>query len=268
MTDEPAPILLQLYSVHQELRADYAGTLHRLRQIGVRNVELYWFAGQPSPTEMRRMFADADIRPMAMHVGLDPLSHSMAEVIEACRILSVRDVVLPWVPRELWDVDGFWRSFGARLNQLGSELHRHGIAFGYHNHDFEFRADRHDLPMRVLLDTTDPALVFWELDTYWVQFAGQNVLDWIAQYGNRLRAIHFKDGRSGRMVELGRGELPWDRIFDHLPALQTKFWILEQEEFPTGDVWREIAGGLAFLVSQRKKVVQAADPASTGLHGA
>ncbi len=251
MKNRHPDILIQLYSVHEHLRADYAGTLGRLHDAGVRNAELFWFDGQPPVADMQRMFTDSGIRPMAMHVNFDVLSRSLPKVIDACRTLSVRDVVLPWIAPEMRAADGFWRSFGRQLNKFGSELQLSGIAFGYHNHDFEFAPVAPELPMQVLLDTTDAALVFWEMDTFWVEFAGQNVLDWMARCGDRIRAIHFKDGRDRRMVELGSGELPWTEIFQRLSGLNTKYWILEQEEFPTGDPWRELANGLEFLAAHQ-----------------
>lgn len=242
-------ILIQLYSVHEQLVTDYARTIRQLSQAGAKNAELYWFDAQPAVEEMKGIFSDNGVRPLAMHANLKTLTHSTAKVIDACHHLAVRDVIMPWMAPEIRQSPDCWTHWGSTLNALGKTLRDEGIGFGYHNHDFEFAAGADGLPMQTLLDATDASLVFWEIDTYWVRFAGHSVLDWINQYSKRIRAVHFKDYRAGHMVELGTGELPWKDIVTRLSAMPVKYWVLEQEEFAAGDPWGELARGLAFLES-------------------
>ncbi len=165
-------ILIQLYSVRRQIEADYFGTLRQLRQAGARNAELYWFDVQPPAADMKNIFSDAGIRPLAMHVSLPTLTHAMAEVIDTCHEMSVPDVVMPWLVPELRQDRDCWRQLGLKLSEFGQTLRHDGIELGYHNHDFEFAADNGELPMQTLLDTTHAARVFWEMDAYWVKCAG------------------------------------------------------------------------------------------------
>ncbi len=247
-------ILIQLYSVHGQLVTDYARTIRLLSQAGARNAELYWFDAQPPIAQMQTIFSDNGIRPQVMHVNLNTLTHATSKVIDACHRLAIRDVVMPWLAPEIRRSPDCWSQWGTTFNALGKKLRDEGIEFGYHNHDFEFAAGAEVLPMQTLLNTTEASLVFWEIDTYWVKFAGHDVLNWIDRYGNRIQAVHFKDYRAGHMVELGTGELPWKEIVNRLSVLPVKYWILEQEEYPTGDPWGELARGLAFLESCRSAV--------------
>lgn len=251
LTTGQPDILIQLYSVHEHLVTNYARTIRRLSQAGVKNVELYWFDAQPGIAEIKSILSDNGVRPMVMHVNLKTLTHGISKVVDACHQLAVSDIVMPWLDPEIRQNADCWPQWGTTLNILGKKLRDEGIGFGYHNHDFEFAGDTDVLPMQTLLDTTDASLVFWEIDTYWVKFAGYDVLDWLNRYGTRIRAVHFKDYRAKHMVELGTGELPWKEIVTHLSPLPVKYWILEQEEFPTGDPWGELARGMAFLESCR-----------------
>lgn len=251
--DQPE-ILIQLYSVHQNLLTDYAGTLKRLRQAGATHAELYWFDAQPDISDMKQIFSDSGIQPRAMHVNLQTLSHAMPRVIDTCHHLAIGDVIMPWIAPELRDGRNGWHQLSLQLGTWGRTLRSEGIDFGYHNHDFEFAPGNDELPMKMLLDATHVEPVFWEIDTYWVKFAGQDVLDWLQQYGARIRAMHFKDHRAGRMVELGTGDLPWKQIIHRISSLPIKYWILEQEQFSTPDPWGELARGLAYLRSCRAQM--------------
>ena len=52
-------ITIQLFTLREQLQADYAGTIHRLAEIGFRNVEPAGFPGS-SPEEAARLFTELD----------------------------------------------------------------------------------------------------------------------------------------------------------------------------------------------------------------
>jgi sugar phosphate isomerase/epimerase len=72
------------------------------------------------------------------------------------------------------------------------------------------------VPYDVLLDRTDPELVGFELDLYWITKAGHDPLAYFDRYPGRFPAVHVKDSAGApahRMTEVGGGSIDFRRIF-------------------------------------------------------
>jgi sugar phosphate isomerase/epimerase len=67
----------------------------------------------------------------------------------------------------------------------------------------------------LLLKNTDPALVDFEMDLYWVTKAGADPLDLIARYPKRFPLMHAKDASASEraIVDVGHGTIDFAKIF-------------------------------------------------------
>ena len=50
-----------------------------------------------------------------------------------------------------------------------------------------------DIHMKLILDNTDPELVFFEMDIFWTTAGGANPIEYLKSYPNRYLCIHLKD---------------------------------------------------------------------------
>ena len=82
-----------------------------------------------------------------------------------------------------------------RFNEAGAMAEEYGLTFFYHNHDFEFTTKQADgSPVYdLLLERTDPKLVMFELDLYWIIYGNENPLAYLSEHRNRFFAYHVKD---------------------------------------------------------------------------
>ena len=82
-----------------------------------------------------------------------------------------------------------------RFNKAGAMAARAGLQFFYHNHDFEFTNKQADgSPLYdILLKRTDPNLVKFELDLFWIIEGGENPLEYLSRDPARFPAYHVKD---------------------------------------------------------------------------
>src|SRR5207237_6016358 len=87
-------------------------------------------------------------------------------------------LVVPWLDastrRTLDDV----RRTAEGFNRAGAAVKAAGLRFAYHNHDFDFMPVEGRRPLDLLLESTDPALVSFELDLYWAVKAGADPLEY------------------------------------------------------------------------------------------
>jgi sugar phosphate isomerase/epimerase len=236
-------IAAQLYTVRDLLgdRSQVGRVLWRLRELGYEHVEV---AGiHPSAAEL----AAAGVGVCASHESLDSLTHQVDEVVDRCLDWTCRYVVVPSVPDGYRSADGF-RRFAAEASDIAAALRPHGIRLAYHNHDFELGVWDGEIGLETIFDSASAEDLLAELDTYWLQFAGANPLDWIRRFSSRLPLVHLKDMTlGGRQTEVGRGVTDWPAVLSACRDAGTEWLIVEQDECE-GDpleslaiTWRNLA---------------------------
>jgi len=182
---------VQLYTVRDELKRDFRGTLARIAALGYREVEFAGYFDQ-SPQALRRMLDDLGLAAPSAHVGESLLGPEGERLIEAARTLGHRYLVLPWVDPAQWrDLDG-WKRRAESFNRAGELCRRAGLQFCYHNHHFEFATLQGQRPYDLLLADCDAALVQMELDLCWAVAARQDPLALMRAHPGRFPLVHLK----------------------------------------------------------------------------
>ncbi|HJW30524.1 MAG TPA: TIM barrel protein, partial [Saprospiraceae bacterium] len=141
---------------------------------------------------------------------------------------------------------------------MGEDCHSHGIQFGYHNHDFEFRKMEGTATTMYdyILDNTDPKLVKMEMDLYWVRFANEDPIQWINKHPGRFSAFHVKDMAdtpARESIEIGDGVIDFSPIFNLKAARSVQYYIVELESYRTTSM-----DGVNTCLQRLKKIVHQA----------
>jgi len=204
---------LQLYTVRRPLSEDFEGTLLQVGEMGYDEVE---FAGyfDRSPSQVREALSRAGLDSPAAHVGFDRFGEGWHETLETAAAVGHRWVVVAWLPDEVRGSSDSYRRVAERFNEAGEAAGRMGLRFAYHNHAFEFeRTPEGDVPLDLLLEETEPDLVDFEMDVYWVVSGGADPLDYIERFPGRFPLAHFKDmDEDGEMVDVGAGTIDFPGI--------------------------------------------------------
>lgn len=206
---------LQLYTVREAMKNDVAGTLARVAAIGYREVEFAGYFGK-TPAEVRALLDRNALRSPSTHVGYEVLGDAWAGTLAGAKSIGHEWVTVAWIPdAERATLDG-WKRVAAAFNRAGEQAKAAGLRFAYHNHNFEFKRVGGRLPYDVLLEETDPRLVDFEMDLYWLVTAGGNPLAYFARHPGRFAMVHVKDSSGPpeqRMVDVGRGTIDFRHIF-------------------------------------------------------
>ena len=199
------PIALQLYTIRELLAQDYEGTIRKVAEMGYVGVETANLFNS-SPASAARVFDELGLTVSSAHSAL-PLGDQKQEVIDTMGALSCKRLVLPWQPPEKFkSLDGI-KSICDSLNEAAAVANANGFQLGYHNHWFEYEVLEGRLPVDIMLEYLDPS-VFFELDVYWVQTAGQDPVEVVRRLGRRAPFLHVKDGPcqiEAPMTALGEG---------------------------------------------------------------
>jgi len=237
---------VQLYTVRDQMKADFEGTLAKVAAIGYKEVE---FAGyfDHSPKDVRAILDRLGLVSPAPHVPYDTLGDKWPAQIESAKIIGQSYIVCPWISEEDRKQPDIWKRAAETFNRAGEASKKAGIQFAYHNHWFEFLPVNGKLPYDLLLEACDPNLVKMELDLCWITVAGGDPLKYFNRYPGRFPLVHVKDMKKlpkvsqaggqdfgdslkGDMTEVGSGIIDWKRIFAQSEKAGIKHYIVEHDK--------------------------------------
>jgi sugar phosphate isomerase/epimerase len=244
---DAAQLSVQLYTVRNALAQDFDGTLGRIADFGYRQVEPFMLTNFVD--ELSEALPKYGLSAPTTHVGF--LSGDQAPAFDAAQKLGVRTVIDPFVDPTRWqDADEIARIAG-ELNAAAETAADFGLRVGYHNHHFELENTFDGVHgLELLADALDPEVVL-EVDTYWAYAGGADVPALLARLGERVVAVHVKDGDGSldtkKQVAVGAGSLPIWNILDAVPdALR----VVELDD-SEGDLLEAVGDSYAYLTDGR-----------------
>lgn len=240
---------IQTYTLREALGQDFVGTFEMIKQVGYDYVELNRRDfSERSPAELKQILNDVGLPSPITHVDYDSLAHRASEVGEIAAALGCEHVILPWITDEQRHLDAY-KSHAAMLNRAAETLKAYGVQVGYHNHQFEFfDLGGGETGMGILLNETDPDLVAFELDLFWVALTGTDIVDLFARNPGRFKYCHVKDLAgdvsayrdsvdfptivSKFMKNVGEGELPFESYFAVRETAGLQYFVAEHDNPP------------------------------------
>jgi sugar phosphate isomerase/epimerase len=231
-------ISIQLFTVRDQLRIDFAGTLAALAEIGYTRVEHAGFVGRTA-AEFKAALDAAGLRATSGHVAIpQPFDDAVWNAALAdASLLGARFIVHPSFGQDpatgqpIRDAARY-RAFAGDLNRAGLLARRAGLQFGYHNHQLEFlRLDNGRTGFDVLTAETDARLVHLEVDLFWALRGARDPVDLIRAHRGRVRQVHVKDlNVAGSFEDPGQGLVDFGRIFERSREAGLVEYIVERDD--------------------------------------
>jgi sugar phosphate isomerase/epimerase len=243
-----APIGLQLYSVRENLKADFEGTMKKIAGMGYTGVETYDFHADISAIAAKKLFDDLGLTVIGAHSDL-PLGKDKQRVLEVMAGLECPHLISPSVGRGQYTSDEKMMMLAETFNQAASVTAEHGMKFSIHNHEFEYALVDGMPAIYTLQKYLDPGVGF-ELDTYWIMVAGQDPVEVTARFGERSPLLHLKDGpatKEADMTALGDGIVDIPAIIEAGRA-HTEWLIVEIDRCAT-DMMEAVERSYQYLSS-------------------
>jgi sugar phosphate isomerase/epimerase len=224
---------IQLYSLRDMQAASVKNTIDLLGSIGYPEVELFTLQGQSAAT-WRGILENANVRALAAHVGIDRWRTELDTVLNEAETLGMQYVGVPGIFPNPPATRSSYLALAREFNRYAERVADRGMRFYYHNHNFEFARDGGTRLYDILLDRTDPDLVFFEMDLYWTVTAGVEPLDYLGRYDqSRWPLFHVKDrDAAGNFADLGEGNIDFARIFSELQNKHYHHYLVERDTQP------------------------------------
>ncbi len=234
---------VQLYTVREALKEDLPGTLARLAEIGFRRVEPYDFMAFGSA--LSDGLVAAGLAAPTTHASF--IGQDLATVFAAARAIGIGTVIDPSVDRRRWATPEGVAGVAAEFNAAARVAADHGVRIGYHNHAFELeQVFDGSTALELFAGQLDPGIIL-EVDTYWAAVGGQDPVALLGRLGQRVQALHLKDGPATRadkdQVAVGSGSLP---VLAIIAAAPHALRVVELDDCRT-DRFQAIADSFAYL---------------------
>ncbi|HLQ99550.1 MAG TPA: sugar phosphate isomerase/epimerase [Sphingobacterium sp.] len=257
---------IQLYTVRDLLAIDAEQTLKNIRKIGFKHVETFGFENDQfwglSPSALKNILKDNNLSTHSGHYALENFldkesteRENIENYIEVAHELGQKYIIAPAPSLEkVNDLDAEDYQFMAeQLNKLGEMAKKADIKVGYHNHYWEFKSFANGTKgLDILIAFTEPDLVDFQLDLFWVEKAGFSPQSYFDKYPGRFTLWHVKDmdrnyaepileeeykdlsieevSEKIKFTEVGSGAINFTNIIQSAEKAGLKYAFLEQDE--------------------------------------
>ena len=228
---------------HKVPEAELVTNLREIAAIGFQQVEPWQSVYSIPADQLRRDIASCGLTAPSGHFEYTDLTADLSRQLDYAKALGLKWVVCPMLPKSQWTSAEGFQTAARQFNEWGRRVHDMGMRFAFHNHDYEFRQFDGKTGYDILLKETDPNLVFFELDCYWITQAGLDPVQMLDRLGRRVRMLHIKDRKAGfpssndmnessaHFTEVGTGGIQWPAILKAAEKLQIEYYFIEQDRF-------------------------------------
>ena len=223
--------------------AKYAETVKKIGYDGIEVGVRHFYLDRLS--YYKDLFAKLKLNLFALHVGGDFTDKnsvkqqldSMKETISFGKSLGCAYIFLSGAYKEGKTKENYVNEADS-YKVIGKACNDAGLKLCYHNHDWEFYNSGEG--MKILLDKVPANLMKLVPDVGWLEQAGVSSLQFLKDNISRVEVLHFKEFKKFKVLprqeavkeitELGRGAVPFKKIYDYVTGLGRDWWIVAEQD--------------------------------------
>jgi sugar phosphate isomerase/epimerase len=223
---------IQLYTVRDAAAKDLGDTLERIAKIGYNEVEFAGYFGH-SPKQVHDMLDATGLRAPSTHLDYSVIARSWDQAIADSLAIGHQWITIAWVDEAQRKSLDDWKRVADAFNSAAATARKAGLRFAYHNHDFEMPLMEGTRQLDFLIQNTDPAVVDFEMDIYWLVKGGGRPLDYFARFPHRFPMVHVKDAGPApayEMRDVGAGTIDFKSIFADSAQAGIQHYFVEHDQ--------------------------------------
>lgn len=230
---------VQLWSIKDDVTADFEGTLKKLKAMGFEGVE---FAGNfgayaNDPKGLKAFLDKTGLKASGAHVHFDKLSpENFDATVAFYKAIDCKYLIIP-MDKRAFTTEGA-KQVAAELEAIQKKLAPHGMHTGYHNHGEEMQGKAGETPWDVIGKATSQGVVLQQ-DVGWTEAIGKDPIDFIKAYPGRTITTHYKasapaEGNPEHPI-IGQDTTDWKALIEANKTYGGTLWlVVEQESYPKG----------------------------------
>ena len=233
---------LNLYSLRNFIATeeDFLATANKLREMGYSYLQ---YSGAPFDAEKIKRVSEASGMPVYLtHVPMDRILGDTEALIEEHLRFGCKNIGLGAMPLDIIKDEALCKKTVEDLNRAGEIMAKSGSKFFYHHHHFEFFKHGGETVFDYMIKNA-PYINF-TVDTYWLQYGGVSVAEFIEKLSGRIECVHLKDymidyaagkGFQPRFCPVGDGTIDFAGATAAAKASGARYFFVEQDNAPDFD---------------------------------
>lgn len=251
---------VQLYSFRNQIPKDIPGTLQKIRNMGIIELEGGDSYGLPQ-LEFKSIIDKMGFKMISIGADFDKLQKDLPAVIAEAKAYGAKYVVCFWIPHSGNEFTLENAKNGIEVfNAAGKILSENGLSLCYHPHGYEFRPYEKGTLFDFIMSSVKAEWVNFEMDVFWIKHPGQDPVALLKKYPGRFQLMHLKDRKPGTAgnqngnadvetnVVLGSGDVGIANIMKVAKKSGVKHFFIEDESSRSME---QVPQGLAYLKSLR-----------------
>ncbi len=234
------PIGCQTWPVRAMIAKDFPGTIKLLAAAGFQTVELCspvgyadsGFAGlaKYSGADLRKILADAGVKCVSSHFGIDELRKNQAASIAWAKDVGLTQMLVPSLDGPKNPTMDDVKRAADEYNKMGEQAAKAGIQQGLHNEDFELTKVGGQRTYDLLFKLLDPKLVKFQFQVSTIS-AGYDAAEYFTKYPGRFISMHVQgwSTKTRKETAVGQDSLDWKKIFTAAKTGGIKNYFVEMD---------------------------------------
>ncbi len=232
---------LNLFSVRNLIQNE-KDLLNAVLELKKSGYDYFQYSGAPFDAQMiARVSKEADASFCLTHVPMQRIVEDTDRLMEEHDLFGCKNIGLGGMtPKETFaDYDAFRRQVDA-LEKAAERMQCNGFTFFYHHHHFEFFKSCGQTALDYMIENT--RAIHFTADTYWLQYGGVNVLEYLDKMKGRAECVHLKDymivyrgegadrDLAPKFAPLGDGVMNFKAIVAKAKECGAKYFFVEQDD--------------------------------------
>ncbi len=251
---------LNLFSILNKIKTPEAllQTAGELKEMGYSFLQMSGV--NHTPETVRRVVDEVGMPIVLTHMPMPRIIGETEALMEEHASFGCKYIGLGAIPApEIADQDKCKAHIEA-LEAAAEKMEKNGFRFFYHHHHFELSRMGDETVLEYMLRTAPH--IHFTLDTYWLQYGGVNVLEYLKKFEGRCECIHLKDfavrpklGEDGAfqgfeptIVPVGDGNINFPAVVEAAKAAGAEYFLVEQDTaFKLPDTMEQVRRSANYL---------------------
>ena len=237
---------INLYTLRNSIttESDFLATAHKLRDMGYSYLQ--FSGGTYDPDVIARVSKESGLPFVLTHVPIERIIGDTDALMEEHARFGCKNIGLGAMTGSIIADADAYRAKIEELDAAGEKMEKNGFKFFYHHHHFEFTKHGGETVIDYMIKNAKH--INFTADTYWLQYGGVSVVDYLEKLYGRVECVHLKDYRIQSSVDekgntkftptfapVGDGTIDFCAAVAAAKKSGAKYFLVEQDNAPSFD---------------------------------
>lgn len=229
---------LNLYSLHS-LISTPEGLDSTVKEVKNAGYSYLQYSGGPFDPQLIKAVSDKYSLPVYLtHVPFDRIVNDTDNLMKDHDVFGCKNIGLGALPFDAYPNEKTAKGLIDKLEKSAQIMKKNGFSLFFHHHYYEFYKFDGKTHLMDYIITNAPDVNI-TVDTYWLQYGGVDVVDFIGKLNGRMGCVHLKDygivttngaqPMKTDFVPVGDGTLNFNKIIDACIKSGTKYFFVEED---------------------------------------